>query len=70
MYGMKEATVAQATRNGSEIRRRAQQEADRQAELTKAREAQMKAEADAAALKAKIEADALKAKQGVAHASV
>jgi outer membrane protein OmpA-like peptidoglycan-associated protein len=48
------------------LKREAEAEADRQAEITRAREAQMKAEADAAALKAKMEADALRAKEEAA----
>jgi outer membrane protein OmpA-like peptidoglycan-associated protein len=67
-----DAEAAEAKRKAdaeaAEIRLRAQQEADRQAELTRAREAQMKAEADAAALRAKVEADALKAKEEAARA--
>jgi outer membrane protein OmpA-like peptidoglycan-associated protein len=66
------AEAAEAKRKAdaeaAEIKRRADEEARRQAELTRAREAQLKAEADAAALRAKVEADALKAKEEAAKA--
>jgi outer membrane protein OmpA-like peptidoglycan-associated protein len=66
------AEAAEAKRKAdaeaAEIKRRADEEAQRQAELTRAREAQLKAEADAAALRAKVEADALKAKEEAAKA--
>jgi outer membrane protein OmpA-like peptidoglycan-associated protein len=66
------AEAAEAKRKAdaeaAEFKRRADEEARRQAELSRAREAQMKAEADAAALKAKVEADALKAKEEAANA--
>jgi outer membrane protein OmpA-like peptidoglycan-associated protein len=59
---------AKADAEAAEAKRRADQEAQRQAELARAREAQLKAEADAAALKAKMEADALEAKEEAANA--
>src|SRR5947208_654465 len=52
----------------AEAEAKAQEEARRQAELAAAKQAQMKAEADAAATKAKAEADALKAKEEAARA--
>jgi outer membrane protein OmpA-like peptidoglycan-associated protein len=65
-----EATEAKrkADAEAAELKRRAEEEAQRQAELSRAREGQLKAEADAAALKAKMEADALKAKEEAANA--
>jgi len=66
------AEAAEAKRKAdaeaAEAKRRADEEAARQAELARAREAQLKAESDAAALKAKMEADALKAKEEAAKA--
>jgi outer membrane protein OmpA-like peptidoglycan-associated protein len=62
------AAKAKADAEAAEVRRRNEAEKQRQAELTRAREAQMKAEADAAALKSKMEADALKAKEEAALA--
>jgi outer membrane protein OmpA-like peptidoglycan-associated protein len=59
---------AKAAAEAAEAKRRAEQEARRQAELAAAKQAQMKAEADAAAFKAKTEADALKAKEEAAKA--
>jgi outer membrane protein OmpA-like peptidoglycan-associated protein len=70
---------AKAAAEAAEAKRTADEEARRQAELARAREAQLKAEADAAALKAKMEADeaarkakmeadALKAKEEAAQA--
>jgi len=61
----RDAAAAQAK---SEAEAKAREEANRQAELDAAKQAQMKAEADAAALKAKMEADALKAKEEAAQA--
>jgi outer membrane protein OmpA-like peptidoglycan-associated protein len=57
-----------ATAEAAEAKRKSDEEARRQAELTAAKQAQMKAEADAAAFKAKTEADALKAKEEAANA--
>jgi outer membrane protein OmpA-like peptidoglycan-associated protein len=62
------AAKAKADAEAAEVRRRNEAEKQRQAELTRAREAQMKAEADAAAMKSKMEADALKAKEEAALA--
>ena len=59
---------AKASAEAVEAKRKADEEAKRQAELAGAKQAQMKAEADAAALKAKMEADALKAKEDAARA--
>jgi outer membrane protein OmpA-like peptidoglycan-associated protein len=59
---------AKAAADAAEAKRQADQEAERQAELAAAKQAQMKAEADAAAFKAKAEADALKAKEEAARA--
>jgi outer membrane protein OmpA-like peptidoglycan-associated protein len=56
------AAKQKADADAAAAKQRADEEAKRQAELSAAREAQMKAEADAAAVKAKAEADALKAK--------
>jgi outer membrane protein OmpA-like peptidoglycan-associated protein len=61
----REAAAAQAK---SQAEAKADEETRRQAELTAAKQAQMKAEADAAALKAKVEADALKAREEAAQA--
>lgn len=58
---------AAATRASTEAEEKATQEAKRQAELAAAKQAQMKAEADAAAIRAKAEADALKAKEEAAR---
>ena len=67
-----EAEAAEAKRKAdaeaAAIKRQAEEEARRQAEVTKAREAQMKAEAEAASLRSKAEADALKAKEEAATA--
>lgn len=59
---------AAAARGRAEAEEKAAQEAERQAELATAKQAQMKAEADAAAIRAKAEADALKAKEEAARA--
>jgi outer membrane protein OmpA-like peptidoglycan-associated protein len=59
---------SKAAAEAAEAKRKADEEARRQAELTTAKQAQMKAEADAAAFKAKTEADALKAKEEAANA--
>ncbi len=53
---------AKAMVEAAEAKRKADEEAQRQTELTAAREAQMKAEAETSALKAKAEADAAAAK--------
>jgi outer membrane protein OmpA-like peptidoglycan-associated protein len=53
---------AKAAAEAAEAKRKADEEAGRQAELAAAREAQIKAEAEAAAIKAKAEADAAAAK--------
>ncbi len=58
----KAAAEAKAAEEAAAARRKADEEARRQAELVSAREAQMKAEAEAAALKAKAEADAAAAR--------
>jgi outer membrane protein OmpA-like peptidoglycan-associated protein len=50
------------------LRRQADEEARRQAQLASARQAQIKAEAEAAAWRAKVEADGLKAKEAAANA--
>ncbi|HTS65820.1 MAG TPA: OmpA family protein [Candidatus Acidoferrales bacterium] len=67
-----DAEAAEAKRKAdaeaAEARRRADEEAKRQAEMAAAREAQLKAENEAAALKSKMEADALKAKEEAAKA--
>jgi len=57
-----------AAAEAAEAKRKADAEARRQAELAAAKEAQMKAEADAAATKAQAEADILKAKEAAAKA--
>jgi outer membrane protein OmpA-like peptidoglycan-associated protein len=62
------AADAAAAQAKAEAERKADEEAKRQAELAAAKQAQMKAEADAAAVKAKAEADALKAKEEAARA--
>jgi outer membrane protein OmpA-like peptidoglycan-associated protein len=62
------AAQAKADAEAAAAKRQADLEAQRQAELAAAREAQMKAEAEAAAYKAKVEADALKAKEAAAKA--
>jgi outer membrane protein OmpA-like peptidoglycan-associated protein len=59
---------AKAAADAAEAKRRADEEAQRQAELSAARQAQMKAEADAAAVRAQAEQDALKAKEAAANA--
>lgn len=59
---------AKAAQQAAEAKRKSDEEARRQAELAAAKEAQMKAEADAAATKAKAEADVLKAKEEAAKA--
>jgi outer membrane protein OmpA-like peptidoglycan-associated protein len=75
----KAAAEAKAAADAAAAQKKADAEAKRQAELAAAREAQLKAEADAkavamkaeaeaAALKAKYEADALKAREEAAHA--
>jgi outer membrane protein OmpA-like peptidoglycan-associated protein len=61
----REAAAAQAK---AEAEAKAAAEAQRQAELTAAKEAQMKAEAELAASKAKVEQDALRAKEAAAKA--
>jgi outer membrane protein OmpA-like peptidoglycan-associated protein len=55
-----------AAAEAADAKRKADAEAQRQAELASAREAQMKAEAEAARLKAKAEQDALRAKEEMA----
>jgi outer membrane protein OmpA-like peptidoglycan-associated protein len=62
------AAKQKADAEAAAAKQRADEEAKRQAELSAAREAQMKAEAEAAAVKAKAEADALKAKEEAANA--
>jgi outer membrane protein OmpA-like peptidoglycan-associated protein len=64
----KAAAEAKAATDAAEARRKADEESRRQAELAAAREAQMKAEADAAALKAKAEAAEAKAEANAAAA--
>ena len=59
---------AKAAEEAAEAKRKTDEEAKRQAELAAAKQAQMKAEADAAATKAKAEEDALKAKEEAARA--
>jgi outer membrane protein OmpA-like peptidoglycan-associated protein len=59
---------AKAAGEAAEAKRKADEEARRQAELAAAREAQMKAEAEVAATKAKAESDALKAREEAAQA--
>ena len=59
---------AKAASEAAEAKRKADEEAKRQSELAAAREAQLKAESEAAALRAKAEADALKAKEEAANA--
>ncbi len=59
---------AKAAAEAAEAKRKADEEAQRQAELAAAKQAQMKAEADAAAVRAQAEQDALKAKEAAANA--
>ena len=59
---------AKAATEAAEAKRKADEEAQRQAELSAAKQAQMKAEADAAAVRAQAEQDALKAKETAANA--
>lgn len=59
---------AKAAGEAAEAKRKSDEEAKRQAELAAAKEAQMKAEAEAAATRAKGEADVLKAKEEAAKA--
>ena len=59
---------AKAAADAAEAKRKADEEAQRQAELSAAKQAQMKAEADAAAVRAQAEQDALKAKEQAANA--
>jgi outer membrane protein OmpA-like peptidoglycan-associated protein len=59
---------ATAAAEAAAAKARSDEEAKRQAELAAAKQAQMQAEADAAATKAKAEADALKAKEDAARA--
>jgi hypothetical protein len=59
---------AKAATEAVEAKRKADEEAQRQAELSAAKQAQMKAEADAAAVRAQAEQDALKAKEAAANA--
>jgi outer membrane protein OmpA-like peptidoglycan-associated protein len=59
---------AKAATEAAEAKRRADEEAQRQAELSAAKQAQMRAEADAAAVRAQAEQDALKAKETAANA--
>ncbi len=59
---------AKAATEAAEAKRKADEEAQRQAELAAAKQAQMKAEADAAAVRAQAEQDALKAKEAAANA--
>jgi len=59
---------AKAAAEAAEAKSKADLEAKRQAELAAAKQAQLKAEADAAAMKAKVEADALKSKEEAAKA--
>ena len=58
---------AKAAAEAAEAKRKADEEARRQAELAAAREGQVKAEAEAAALKAKAGQDALRAKEQAAR---
>ena len=62
------AAEAAAAKAAAETKQKADEEARRQAELTAAKEAQMKAEAEAAAMKAKAQQDALKAEAEAAAA--
>jgi outer membrane protein OmpA-like peptidoglycan-associated protein len=64
----KSEAEAKAAGEAAEAKRKADEEAKRQAELAAAKQAQMKAEADAAATRAKAEEDALKAKEEAARA--
>jgi outer membrane protein OmpA-like peptidoglycan-associated protein len=59
---------ATAAAEAAEAKRKADEEAQRQAELSAAKQAQMRAEADAAAVRAQAEQDALKAKEAAANA--
>ena len=59
---------AAAAKAKAEAEAKAEEEAKRQAELVAAKQAQMKAEAEAAAVKAKAEADALQAREEAARA--
>ena len=59
---------AKAATEAAETKRKADEEAQRQAELSAAKQAQMRAEADAAAVRAQAEQDALKAKEQAANA--
>jgi outer membrane protein OmpA-like peptidoglycan-associated protein len=59
---------AKAATEAAEAKRKADEEAQRQAELSAAKQAQMRAEADAAAVRAQAEQDALKAKEQAANA--
>ena len=59
---------AKAATEAAEAKRKADEEAQRQAELSAAKQAQMRAEADAAAVRAQAEQDALKAKETAANA--
>ena len=59
---------AKAAAEAAEAKRKADEEAQRQAELSAAKQAQMRAEADAAAVRAQAEQDALKAKEQAANA--
>ena len=59
---------AKAATEAAEAKRKADEEAQRQAELSAAKQAQMRAEADAAAVRAQAEQDALKAKEAAANA--
>ncbi len=59
---------AKAAAEAAEAKRKADEEAQRQAELSAAKQAQMRAEADAAAVRAQAEQDALKAKEAAANA--
>jgi outer membrane protein OmpA-like peptidoglycan-associated protein len=63
-----EAAKRKADAEAAALKRQADEEARRQAELARAKEAQLKAEAASAALKAKMEADALKSKEEMAQA--
>ena len=59
---------AKAATEAAEAKRKADEEAQRQAELSAAKQAQIRAEADAAAVRAQAEQDALKAKEQAANA--
>jgi len=62
----KSEAEAQAAAEAEVARRKADEEAARQAELAAAKEAQLKAESEAAAVRARAEADALRAKEEAA----